>query len=88
MTAVASTSLGSVANVAGIVKVVWKPVSFSPMWPFWAHRGIGIFEGKAPMKGLRVIASLYPESIHVVARRKSGIKALQDLRARAVSLGA
>ena len=34
MTAVASTSLGSVANVAGIVKAVWKPVSFSPMWPF------------------------------------------------------
>ena len=40
------------------------------------------------MKGLRAIASLYPESIHVVARGKSGIKVLQDLRARAVSLGA
>ena len=40
------------------------------------------------MKGLRVIASLYPESIHIVARRKSGIKMLQDLRGRAVSLGA
>ena len=34
MTAVALTSLGSVANVAGIVKAVWKPVSCSPMWPF------------------------------------------------------
>ena len=34
MTAVASTWLGSVANVAVIFKVVWKPVSFSPMWPF------------------------------------------------------
>ena len=40
------------------------------------------------MKGLRVIASLYPESIHVVARRKSGIKTLEDLKGRAVSLGA
>ena len=37
------------------------------------------------MKGLQVIASFYPESIHVVARRKSGIKALQDLKGRAVS---
>ena len=40
------------------------------------------------MKGLRVIASLYPESIHVVARRKSGNKAREDLRGCAVSLGA
>ena len=44
----------------GIVKVVEAGFVQSDV-AFWAHRGIGIFEGKAPMKGLRVIASLYPE---------------------------
>ena len=38
------------------------------------------------MKGLRVIASLYPESIHIVARRKSGIKAPRFKGARCAEL--
>jgi len=88
MTAVALTSLGSVANVAGIAEGRLEAGFVQSDVAFWAHSGAGIFEGKAPLKGLRVIASLYPESIHVVARQKSGINALEDLKGRAVSLGA
>src|ERR1700676_4185489 len=34
----------------------------------WAYAGTGLFKGKPPIKSLRVIASLFPESVHVVVR--------------------
>ena len=38
------------------------------------------------MPGLRLIANLYPESVHVVARKGAGIKTVADLKGKRVAL--
>ena len=48
---------------------------------FSAYNGKDEFDGK-PVKNLRGIASLYPESIQIVARADSGIKNLKDIRGK------
>jgi hypothetical protein len=53
---------------------------------YWAYTATGIFKGKPPAKNIRAIANLYPESVHVVARKGSGIKSVYDLRGKRVSL--
>ena len=43
---------------------------------YWAYTGTGIFEGQGKVDNLRAIANLYPESIHVVARKGAGIESV------------
>ena len=52
----------------------------------WAQKGTGIFEGKPHVPGLRMIANLYPETIHVVVKKGSGIKSVTDLKGKRVAL--
>ena len=40
----------------------------------WAYTGTGIYEGKPKVEELRVIANLYPESVHVVVKKGANIK--------------
>jgi TRAP transporter TAXI family solute receptor len=44
-------------------------------------------KGSASTEGLAVVAPLYPEVVHVIARRDSGIQSVTDLRGRKVYLG-
>ena len=53
---------------------------------YWAYTGSGTFAGKTPMRDLRAIASLYPESIHIVVRQDSAIRRVRDLVGKRVSL--
>ncbi|MBW2636214.1 MAG: TAXI family TRAP transporter solute-binding subunit [Deltaproteobacteria bacterium] len=46
-----------------------------------AYNGEAQFKGK-PIKNLRAIASLYPETIQIVARADSGIKTAKDLKGK------
>src|SRR6266700_982219 len=46
----------------------------------------GIYEGKPKIEELRVIANLYPESVHVVVKKGAGIKSLADLKGKRVSI--
>jgi TRAP transporter TAXI family solute receptor len=46
-----------------------------------AYTGTAQFEGK-PVKNLRGIASLYPETIQIVARAASGIKTIKDIKGK------
>ena len=48
---------------------------------FSAYNGKDEFDGK-PVKNLRGIASLYPETIQIVARADSGIKSLKDIKGK------
>jgi TRAP transporter TAXI family solute receptor len=48
---------------------------------FSAYEGKDQFAGK-PVKNLRGIASLYPETIQIVARADSGIKSLKDIKGK------
>ncbi|MDR1651410.1 MAG: TAXI family TRAP transporter solute-binding subunit [Synergistaceae bacterium] len=53
----------------------------------WAYNGEVIFEGK-PLKNIRTIAALYPETVHLVVSKESGIKTLEDLKGKKVGVGA
>ena len=55
---------------------------------YWAYTGTGILEGKAPITNLRGIASLYPEIIHIIVPKASGINSIEDLRGKRVGVGA
>lgn len=55
---------------------------------YYAYRGTGLsaFQGKANNK-LRTMAVLYPEVLHVVARRDAGINSIADLKGKRVVIG-
>jgi len=51
-----------------------------------AYKGEDTFTGRA-LTGLRAMANLFPETVHVVVRRGTGLETVADLRGRTVSLG-
>ncbi|WP_019584805.1 TAXI family TRAP transporter solute-binding subunit [Deinococcus apachensis] len=55
---------------------------------YYAYKGTGLqaFQGKANGK-LRTMAVLYPEVLHVVARRDAGINSIADLKGKRVVIG-
>ncbi|NLI79098.1 MAG: TAXI family TRAP transporter solute-binding subunit [Candidatus Riflebacteria bacterium] len=53
---------------------------------FNAYYGKGSFDGR-PWPGLRVLASLYSEVMHVAVRRDAAIASLSDLRGKVLALG-
>ena len=54
---------------------------------YYAANGLEMFEGKK-VDNLRGIATLYPETVQIVALEKSGIKSINDLRGKRVAVGA
>jgi TRAP transporter TAXI family solute receptor len=83
-TAVATN--GSVANINGIESGALESGLTQSDVAYWAYTGTGVFEGKAKIENLRGIANLYPETIHLVARKGAGIKTPADLKGKRVSL--
>jgi TRAP transporter TAXI family solute receptor len=53
----------------------------------WASAGTGIFAADGPMRNLRAIASLFPESVQLVVRDDTAIRTVADLKGKHVSLG-
>ncbi len=51
-----------------------------------AYNGLAPFKGK--LEGVRAIARLYPEYVHVVASKDSGVQKLEDFKGKKVSVGA
>ena len=82
----AQASNGSVANVNGIAGGALESGFSQADVATWAQKGTGIYEGKPNVPGLRLIANLYPESVHIVARKGSGIKTVFDLKGKRVAL--
>ncbi len=85
--AVGQASKGSVENVGLIAKGAVESGLSQADVAYMAFKGLGRFRGGAPYDGLRVIATLYPELVHLAVRKYSGIYALEDLRGKRVSLG-
>lgn len=77
---------GSVANVNAIMGGTLESGFAQGDVAAWAYTGTGIWEGKPKADKLRVIANLYPESIHLIASAESGIKSVADLKGKRVSL--
>ncbi len=84
LTAVATN--GSVANVNAILGGNLESGFSQADVAYWAFTGTGIWDGKPKAGDLRAIANLYPESIHLVARKGAGIKTVADLKGKRVSL--
>jgi TRAP transporter TAXI family solute receptor len=84
--ATAQASNGSVANVTGIAGGAMESGFSQADVATWAQKGTGIFEGRPNVPGLRLIANLYPESLHVVVKKGSGIKTVADLKGKRVAL--
>jgi len=83
---IAQSANGSVANVNGIQTGNLESGFVQSDVAYWAFTGTGTFEGDAPKQDLRAIANLYPESIHLVARKDSGIQKVRDLIGKRVSI--
>ena len=77
---------GSVANVNGIVGGSMESGFSQADINAWAFTGTGIYEGKPKIEELRVIANLYPESVHVIVKKGANIKSLADLKGKRVSI--
>ncbi len=80
------TSNDSVANVAAIAAGSAQSGFVQSDIAYWAFNGTGIYSGRPKVDVLRAIANLYPESIQLVVRKGAGIKSVQDLRGRKISL--
>jgi hypothetical protein len=52
---------------------------------YYAYNGVGAFE--EPVKIIRGVASFYPEPIHILVRKDSGIKSVADLKGKRVAVG-
>jgi len=86
LVAVAEVSNGSVFNVRMIGSGQLEAGLAQADVAYWAYTGTGVFKGEAAITTLRAVANLYPESVHIVARKDSGIRSVRDLRGRRVSL--
>jgi len=83
---IAQSANGSVANVKGIQQGSLESGFVQSDSAHWAYTGTGTFSGDRPSRELRAIANLYPESLHVVARKDSGIRTIRDLVGKRVSI--
>ena len=84
--AIAQRSNGSVANVSDIENGLLEAGLSQADVAHWTFYATGPFSDMKPKKSIRTIASLYSESIHLVARKDSGIKSIDDLVGRKVSI--
>ena len=84
--ATALSSNGSVANVNAIAGGTLESGFAQSDVATWAQTGTGIWEDRDAVSNLRAIASLYPETIHLVASADSGIASVADLAGKTVSL--
>ena len=86
LVAIAQSANGSVANINAIKSGVLESGFSQSDVAYWAYTGTGIYEGKGKVEVLRALANLYPETIHLVARKGAGIKSVKDLKGKRVSL--
>src|SRR5262245_47683869 len=77
LVAVAQSALGSVANAEAVQAGEIESAFVQSDVSYWAFTGTGVFEGKPRATNLRAIANLYPESIHLVARKDAGIASVK-----------
>lgn len=85
--AIAQATAGAVENLrllrAGELEAALAQASLA----YAAYAGSSFYNGDTPFAGLRVVAALYREALHLIVREESDIRSVEDLRGRAVSLG-
>jgi TRAP transporter TAXI family solute receptor len=86
MIAVAQVSNGSVANVEAVSKGTIEAGLAQADVVYWAYTGTGRFKDSGALTGFRVVANLYPGSLHIVTHKESSIASVRDLIGRRVAL--
>ena len=86
LVATAQASEGSIANVRAVAGGAVDSALAQADVVDWAWRGANMFQKEGPRANLRVVASLYRESVHLVARRGAGIAGVRDLAKKRVGL--
>ena len=86
LVAVAQSAHGSVSNIEAVASGAVDSGFAQSDVAYWAHTGTGIYLASGKVEGIRAIAALYPESIHLVARKGLGIRSVLDLIGLRVSL--
>ncbi|MEX0694106.1 MAG: TAXI family TRAP transporter solute-binding subunit [Rhodospirillales bacterium] len=87
LTATAQSSGGSVANVDSLLAKKYPSAIVQSDVTYWAYTGTGPFRTRKPNPGLCVITALYPEDIHLVASKQSGIRSLPEIAGKRVAMG-
>jgi TRAP transporter TAXI family solute receptor len=85
--ATAQTTQGSVQNLEELMLGRFDAALSQADIAYWAYRGEAIYQGKKPFADLRLVATLYPETVHLVVPREAGIGVVGDLKGKRVSLG-
>ncbi len=86
LVAIVQSSNGSVDNIEAIEEGRIESGFVQSDVAYGAYTGTGAFADRPAVPGLRALASLYVESMHIVVRADLGIAAIADLRGRRVSL--
>jgi uncharacterized protein len=87
LVAVAQATQGSVENLRMVASDQIESGIAQSDIVSWAFAGTGVFADAGPIKKLRAIASLFPESLHVVVRGAGPVETLADLKGKRISLG-
>jgi TRAP transporter TAXI family solute receptor len=87
LVAVAQATQGSVENLRLVASDQIESGIAQSDVVSWAFAGTGVFADGGPIEKLRAIASLFPESLHLVVRADGAIRALTDLKGMRISLG-
>jgi len=85
---VVQTTDGSVDNVRRLADGDLQSALVQGDVAYWAHTGSWLFADSPPMPGLRAIATLFSESIHLVVDATSDIRTVGDLQGKRVAVGA
>ena len=86
MNAMVQSSLASVANVNLLKNKEVDLIFVQNDVAFYAYNGVEMF--KEPFPQLRGLATLYPETVQIVALADRGINSVYDLKGKRVAVGA
>ena len=83
---VAQNSGGSIDNVNGITAGEIEAGLVQADVAAWAFNADHVFKGNDKARGIRAIASLYPEKFQIATRRDAKVQSVNDLRGKRISV--
>ncbi len=84
--AIAQNSAGSIENVKKVTSGEIEVGLVQADVAAWASGGKYVFKGNERVRGIRAIASLYPEKFQIVVRRDANISSVKDLVGKKISV--
>lgn len=78
---------GSVANLRGIREGHLTAGYAQSDWQYHSYRGSNVFQQEGANQDLRFLMAIQADPLHLVVRRDSGIRALDDIRGKRVNTG-